>query len=400
MAYDAFTIDTNAAIEGGLDLGGGLLGQLRQFKDGPIELVLSEVVIREIHKHLFLQVKKSRDTLGNAVAKAREAELASGEAGEALAAQVAALPEPKVVAGQRLQAFFDANGAKNIPATLAPMEALVKGYFAPSPPFEATGAKKSEFPDAIALLSLEAWAKEKGKTILAVSADKGWQAFAEGSAHIDVEADFAKGLAILQEHAEAAQACVGKWLAAVEGGALPDQANYLECRLTDSLGEWNFEARGDGLFVIEQEGSRLEFQSFTRHEEGGRLDIDIVRMGSNEVVARVSGRMAANASADFSLSVWDGIDKDLVSMGSQNVDKDIEFDAAILLTLQGDLAGDPQGLDLGDAEVVESVEAVDFGEVEMDYGDDGHDDADYEEWFARQQHDTGKADDGAGEPAF
>lgn len=384
MPYDAFTIDTNAAIQGGLDLSGGLLGQLRQFKQGPIELVLSEIVIREIHKHLSNQVRKSRDTLDNAVAKARESELASGEAGEALAAHAAALPEPKVVVGRRLKAFLEASGAKSVPATLAPMDMLVRGYFAPSAPFEATGAKKSEFPDAIALLSLEAWARQGGKKILAVTADKGWQAFAEGSEHIDVEADLAKGLAIVQQHADAAQACVDKWLEAVEGGALPEQASYLESRLESSLADWHFEASGDGVFVLEQESSHLEFQSFIAHQEGGRRQIDIVRMGSSEVVARVSGWMAANASADFSLGVWDGIDKEVVSMGSQNVDKDVEFDGAILLTLEGDLGSDPGGLDLTDAEVVHAIKAVDFGVVEMDYGPDDHDEKDYDAWFKEQ----------------
>ena len=44
MPYDAFTLDTNTVIQGGLDFEAGLLVQLGQFEDGPTEFILSEVL--------------------------------------------------------------------------------------------------------------------------------------------------------------------------------------------------------------------------------------------------------------------------------------------------------------------------------------------------------------------
>jgi hypothetical protein len=59
MEYDAITIDTNIFTQNGYFLEGGILGQMSQFKEGAATFVLSEIVIREIHRHLKTQAKIS-----------------------------------------------------------------------------------------------------------------------------------------------------------------------------------------------------------------------------------------------------------------------------------------------------------------------------------------------------
>ncbi|WP_336966798.1 PIN domain-containing protein [Sphingobium aquiterrae] len=377
MAYDAFTIDTNLAIEGGLNLEGGLLGQLTQFKDGQIDLILSEIVVREVRKHLNLQVKKVRDTLVSLAARAEEVQLTEGDAAAELKAKVEALGDPRDVAGARLKKYFEDTGATTIPVKLASIDALVRGYFSASPPFDATGAKKSEFPDAIALLAIEAWATKSGKKVLAVSKDKGWADFAANCDVIDVEPDFAKALQIVQEHAEEASARVGAILEAVEAGGLPEIAAAIEEGLRRGLPGWPIHGEGGGAFYLELDSAELEFESYTLIKDGDGYDITIVRMGSNQVVARIGAEMKATARADFSLSVWDSIDKEYVGMGGQSAETTIEFDGAFLLTIGGDLAGDPADLEAEEVEIVEAIDEVDFGEIEFDPGDE-----DYEEWLA------------------
>lgn len=46
MDYDAVTIDSNIFIEYGMNLEGGVLAQLFQFREGSAQFVLSEIVIR------------------------------------------------------------------------------------------------------------------------------------------------------------------------------------------------------------------------------------------------------------------------------------------------------------------------------------------------------------------
>jgi hypothetical protein len=388
MPYDAFTIDTNKAIQGGLNLEGGLLAQLTQFKEGQIDLILSDIVIREIHKHLLDQVRKSKDGMSSAAAKARSTQLFDGDAAAQLKALMDAMPDPRRVTGGRLKRYLEATGAETIPVGLASMDAVVSSYFAASPPFEATGAKKSEFPDAIALLSIEAWAREKGKKVLAVSDDGGWTAFAATSDHIDVEPDFAKALEIVQEHADAAEKAVAEWLTALEAGALGETAKYLEDGLGTSLSEWPFFAEGSGAYHLELDTVELCLGSYTLNTFNGGYDITVVRIGSSQIVARIGATFKATARADFSLAAWDSIDKEYVGMGSQSAEQDIEFDGAFLLTLAGDISEGIDFLDIEEIEVVDAIGSVDFGEVEIDHYDD---EEDYRAWLAEQGESEGQA---------
>ena len=52
MDYGAITIDTTIFDQKGLRLESGILKTLEQFNGMPSRLVLSEIVIREVHSHL------------------------------------------------------------------------------------------------------------------------------------------------------------------------------------------------------------------------------------------------------------------------------------------------------------------------------------------------------------
>lgn len=386
MPYDALTIDTNLVKQEGLNLEGGLLAQLKQFKDGPVDFVLSEIVILETEKHLVEQVKNIRDKLASAVGRIEDVQLATGAEAAELKARIDALGDPKAVARSRLKAFFEATGAMPVPAKYASMSDLVRGYFKASAPFDPSGAKKHEFPDAIALLSLEGWAKETQKKVLAVSGDKGWAQFAETSEWIDVEADFAKALQVLQEHAEEARIRVADVLSRVEAGALEDIAEVIKDGLGTGLSEWMFMAEGHGSFYLEVYATELVLGDYTFSKVDDQFDITIVRLGNTEVVARIGVSVSATATAEFSLSNYDSIDKDMVQMGSEAAESEVEFDGAILVTLLGDLAGDLGELEAYGVEVVEAIDSVDFGEIEFspDYDD-------YEDWLMEADQDPGIA---------
>ena len=58
---------------------------------------------------------------------------------------------------------------------------VIRRYFATEPPFSTKERKKSEFPDALALLSLERWATQNKSLVLLVSADGDWKKLVEQS---------------------------------------------------------------------------------------------------------------------------------------------------------------------------------------------------------------------------
>lgn len=378
MSYDAFTIDTNIPIRAGLQLDSGLLAQLAQFKNGPLKFVISEIVRRELHKHLVAQVTEAKERLQTALTKAEASRLTTvDQAG--WNAKFADLADPSVVAGTRLKSFLESSGASLIKANLASMDSLIAGYFGNASPFEATGAKKSEFPDAIALLSLEAWAKTEQKRILAVSTDNGWKSFAETSEYIDVVEDLAPALALLQKHSEAAETAVSNWLRAATTDTESAPFVTLTRLLSVSLSETPFYAEGCGHLCREGQGDDLQLSSFSVDQYGDEFDVSVVRLGSNEIAATVSLTVTANAAASFSMAVWDSIDKEDVNMGYQYAVTEAEFDVEALLTFTRYSTNLEIGLELKEVEVLDGPGTVDFGEIEFDYGDD-----DYDDWMAYQ----------------
>lgn len=65
--YSALTIDTSIFIQNGLKLNKGLLAQLHQFKDNPINLILSDIVYRELKSHLDRKEKETKSKIESAL---------------------------------------------------------------------------------------------------------------------------------------------------------------------------------------------------------------------------------------------------------------------------------------------------------------------------------------------
>ncbi|MBJ7441924.1 MAG: DUF4935 domain-containing protein [Sphingopyxis sp.] len=382
MPYDALTIDTSSFMRLGLNLETGLLAQLSQFHDGPTALILSEIVTREILKHLAENGRKARDSALAALDRIEQLLLVEGGGLEHAKAAAAAMGDSRAVARQRLTTFVETCGAETIPAALCSTDDVLKLYFNSAQPFEASGTKKHEFPDAIALLSLEKWAADNQKTILAISADKGWAAYAETSDRIDVEADLAKALEIVQEHAETAESAVANYLSLIETGKLPDAASDIEHQLRSSLAAWDYHAEAHSDFYFEVETWELDLDNYVLLKSDNDFNITIVRVGSGVTVARVAAKFTARAKADFSLSNWDSYDKDYVSLGRSGASREVVFEGAFLLSLKGDLAEDPEEIYVDRAEVVDAIDEVDFGEIGLDPSFYDDDYADYEAFKA------------------
>ena len=370
MAYDAITIDTSTFVQSGIALETGLLAQLEQFKHGPVDLILSEIVTRELLKHLNVMTRKGRDQALSALTRLEQLQLVPEADRPQLKALGAAILDSREAARSRVARFAEATGAKNVAASLCSVDDVLKLYFATGAPFEPSGDKKSEFPDAMALLSLQKWAATSGKRILAVSADKGWADFAASSEQIDVQPDLAKALEILQNHAGTAEARVAALMAAIEAGELPDAAKMIEHMLESALSDWDFLPEGHGSFHLEADSRELQFGAYEVARIGDAYDITVVRLGNETIVARIGVSFSATATAEFSLSIWDSIDREYVGMGSSAAEKEIEFEGAFLITLLGDPAGPLADFDIGEIEIVEAIDSVDFGEIELDYGDE------------------------------
>jgi hypothetical protein len=370
MDYDAVTLDTNIFDENRLNLEGGMLQQLLQFKQGLTQFVLSEIVIREIHRHLSDQAQKAKDALGSAIQKSAESGLLAGQAVADLQAVHAGLVAPREAAKARLARFLDGSGCEIIPANEADMKRLIAMYFEPGAPFEGTGKKKNEFPDAIALITLEDWAKNHNKKILAISADKGWAKFAETSDRIDIEPDLAAALQRLQDDADQASEFVAGLLRSMDAGEESELLKELKTRIERQVGDLSPLAEGSASYYFESELTHITFHEvqFLREDDG--YDLYIVQIGKDKIVARIGVQIKAEAEAHFDFQIHD--EGDYIPMGDCDAQTEVEFDAGVLVTFEGDFSDSTPEFEITDVELVDAPDTVDFGNVGPDFSSDDY----------------------------
>ena len=368
MSYDAITIDTNIALEFNLNFESGMLSQLFQFRSGAVAFVISEVVEREIKRRLVANTAKARDQVRKAAQRANQYQLLLEAQLQELSGIVEKLEDPEEVAAARLGTFLKQTDAEIIPAEQIKLATLLDYYFSATPPFEPSGAKKSEFPDAIALISLDDWANKLDMRILAVSKDAGWSRFAEASERIDVIPELKDALATLQGHHDKAKALLATLLGFV-GARTGIEASFREHL---DLAVSTLSALGEGDADLHAEAELVEF-SLSDYSLIGKesvVEFTIVQIGETRIVAEVPLEITAEASTDFSLSTWDSVDREYVTLGTASARKDIDFTVAALVTFEGDLEGDPEDIVVSELELVDPPSHVDFGYIEFDSGED------------------------------
>ncbi|WP_171118494.1 PIN domain-containing protein [Ruegeria sp. HKCCA5463] len=354
MKYDALTIDTQVVYSNDLELDTGLLGQLDQFKDGLVQFLLSEIVVREIHKPLTEKAKATHDALNKAIRAGRSNGQLSDPQCAALEAIRDGMAKPSEHAKNQLSDFSKNTGAEIVSADTVDVKPLLERYFRNDAPFASKG-KKSEFPDAIALLTLERWAIEKKKRILAVSNDGDWKSFAEQSEHIDVVEDLGEALEILNDLAEETIP-LAKSVLSLVGAGDPDLAPKLRSFVEYAVDAECPYLEFDGPMPGEDEGASLTLVDFEIPGlDDDSTEIDIVRVGTQGFAFRVPVCITANVYAEISFSIRDSIDKDYVPMGSTSVEQEIEFDAFLLLEISHFMDDED-----GEASVVYKIDNVEL----------------------------------------
>lgn len=354
MKYDALTIDTQTVFHSSFNFETGLLGQLRQFKEGPTKLVLARVVQREILRNLIQKTEEAHQAVQASLKKAAEYGLPGAPPAEA---------DPKAVARARLQKFIDAAGGAVIDYDTVKLTDVMDRYFKPAPPFAASGKKKNEFPDAVALLSLEAWAVANGKRILAATGDSDWAAFAKTSQHIDVVSELSDALALLQEDAEQARKIVSELLTRIETSD-GDLRSEFEQGLDRAMPGYVPYGEAESFHSVEVDQVDLVYKDFELKGPAGEPVFEVVQARPDRLVAQIALTMKVEAQGSFSFSAYDSIDKDYVGLGSAQAEIDVDLDARALVTFDQDEDG---VWELSEVELIEDWNTINFGYVEPDY---------------------------------
>lgn len=356
------SIDTSIFDQYQNGLEHGLLQRLAQFEASDVDLVLSDVVLREVHRHMLDAVVSGDKELKNAVKKSGAARNLDTAARQAIVDGVTLGETPEQCVDRRLADFHARTGHKvAITADLVSAGDLFTAYFDVRPPFEHKDTKKFEFPDAMALQGLETFAEREGKLMLVVSADGGWRDFCTQSGWLVYERELGAAMALFQQVPSVVCAALAKQL-------IDDKAGHLHSAIEGELISFV-----DGMEIYPEASAAFHYDSDVEEKEylgfefrdGPTFKLVDQDAAEKIYVFETVLDVSISASCSFSLQVRD--EGEYISIGGAYVTTEATQRMSLAITI----CGDPGAVfDVVEVEILDFENWVDFGNVEPDYGDD------------------------------
>lgn len=374
--YSALTIDTSIFIQNGLKLNKGLLAQLHQFKDNPINLILSDIVYRELKSHLDRKEKETKSKIESALNDASDYLNCCIDDMEKIKSLIKLNYQAESISKLILEEFIRKCGIELVKGEkYCEMKSLIDMYFQNLAPFKESGNKKNEFPDAIALLSLQYWVEENNKNLLAVSADNDWKNFALGKGNIEVIDDLAKAMDILNKQTDEALDSI---IYEIELDLTKSQNSRIfesmYSAIENSINISEISAVSSFKYYIDDEQLSLKNIYILTEENEKRLKVYIIDYDSDKITISITCEVMCEVEVAFNFSVWDSIDKEDVSLGGTRKIVEISYETDVLVNLYGNFLDGLQNMDIDEIEVTHDSVFVDMGEIspfdDEDYGDE------------------------------
>jgi len=361
----ALTVDTSTFDEKRLQLQSAALQALARLNGRGFLFVLTSTVRSEVVRHLEEAASQSFRSAKKGIGQAIHAFGTKHPTRDELLNQITGGRTPTQFARERFDQYMNDSGCELLDDEgLVDTRTLFRDYFAGEPPFGA-GKKKSEFPDALALNALERTAIDREIGILVVSKDGDWKEFCRHSDHLYYIADLERALALVADAPPVLRKSVLAWLEDdARGGA--DLQSAVAVRLEDA------EITADGYPSFGQCQLYVWAAELNRIAWPGEDEIDIIEFERQaaenrlRLVLSLPLYLVANIPVEVSFSLWDGIDKEFLSMGGRTIELDDEIDAQATITL--DIC-DPGTADeeivFVDVEIDASDYEIDLGEIDV-----------------------------------
>lgn len=364
----AISVDTCIFAANDYRLDKGVLKLLEQFKDNAFVLVFSEITVKEIRNHIAMHSEEAKIKLRSALRDVGKywQEQAGKEA--TIIDSLIGSDAAKELANKKLKDFVTRCGASLIVAkSILDIDELLKMYFDLQPPFESSAEKKSEFPDAIALLSLEAWSKKQGKATLFVTKDKGCKRFCDGSDHLYAVDSLTDALSLIQQRDAHLSILCTTLEDAIISGNYPDLIDRIESAIAGDIYSIDWIPEADASFYYDSELEDIVLISATFDGAHGQPKFSIVDYRDDMLVVQATVQIEVAASCNFSFSVKDGFDHDMVHIGDSSVSRKQSVKVDVLLTFETPIV---ENTEIVEIDLVYGRRTIDFGSVEPDYGDE------------------------------
>lgn len=367
LKYDFITIDTNIFKRYSIALNSGLLKQLDQFKNSSTKIIISEIVDKELISHLAEEIEDSKRQIDKAL-KYTEKYLYKEESASDYTELLTHNDRTNMdIAKSNLEDFYKRIGASIIKCdTHIDVSKLIEMYFRSEAPFQSS-KKKSEFPDAIALLSLEKWAENHNKRILAISVDEGWKNYADTSERIDVMEKLPEVISYFQDN-DPAQRIINMIKEDYDSEMESNIFKAIKDKLIDNLNSIDIEAvvssdsyHNSGKAYAICKDFRLECNT------SGMPYVNLVRLKSSSIVLQFNASVKCKIHATFHLSANSSMYKDFPDLRSISSSTSEKYDVEVLVYLSGDFFGNLNQISVDKIEVMNFPSSIFWGTCEPEY---------------------------------
>ena len=367
----AIALDTEVFDAKQLALEAGLLRRVAQFADSEITVLLPDVIAGEVEAHLLQTASDAQGKLKRAMRLMEHAQLLSlvddATPATQLLDHIADPAAAAEIASQRLAGWIERTGAVVLHAgDHVTLDQVMLRYFGAQAPFAANGPKKHEFPDAVALLTLERWAEQQERKVLVVSNDPDWVRYCATSPRLVVVRDLADALSGFQDQTASYAA---RRLAELldEGDPVGLQATLLRA-LHGQDDKVEFDVDADSQFEFEPEGVEAHFADVELPDpEWATRVFEAVDYGDGKVFVQVAATALAEVSSYFRFRKWDGIDREYMPMGSGQIVTDERIDIEAIVTLGGQI---PDRMAIEAIEILPRTHHIELSDIEPDWMSD------------------------------
>lgn len=362
-----FSIDTDVIQSHAYKFSAGALRALPLQKPAWMIIQQTEIVEREVHTHRMEPVLKVAQELNMAIAKLQRL---SGLNFTPVSEKIKALDSESAAShnfSREFKAFAASLGGGILPVDGPDLaRQMFDRYFEVDAPFEAR--KKSEFPDAAALLTLENYAKVTQKQGIVISKDGGWAEFAKGSDWLYCVKSLDEFAALFKSTNPLAVGVTAKVRAEIA-----NKASSLSALVHDAVENhvagayWNADDVWTGFcHRVEAEVDRAHYLNHS---------VDLTEIGTwlvehDPTICIIEVRATVQISVDVNVEffVYDTIDHEELNFGILEVSRDHEMEVDVFITLRGDL--ERAAVDELDTsvEIAGGVYDVEVGEVDPDLG--------------------------------
>lgn len=366
--FGAITLDTSVFKAQGLRLESGLLKQLEQFYGNHfVKLILSQIVREEVISHLIEEITNVQKDINKSLKEAKECCKINDQEIEKVNELVFKKREVKEIVLNRFNKFAASTSLKIVKAQdYVIVSELIEKYFEAKPPFSKIGKKKCEFPDAIALMSLDGWASKKRTKVIVVTLDNDWKNFCKISKNLVAIDDFAGALGLFQ--LQDADAICEHLSEAYHQNELFNVETAIATAVENRMNELEVVPEVSSAYIYEHESTEVILKDFKfKTLEFPNLIFRPVNFDNGDLVAESQLSVDVIITCEFSYSARDPIDKDYILVGSSSKSIQTTLDVDVLISFVGNLDKMGAAIDVDNIELDVMVNSVDFGMIEPDW---------------------------------